>query len=156
METTDDDIRLVTLEEFFACDTSVGSLSDLPCGWQALRQTPSADWQRQQMPRGDMFYFRFDAVPTQENPEFEAIGGASICCWIVADSVESAEMRVREEIQNSHWFIKKLEETLETGTHYYSKDDDDALQFVRQAEIDGEVFVFITHPAHEGETENGS
>jgi len=144
METTEADIRLVALEEIYLQDGSIGDLHDLPCGWHAWRQTPSSEWQRQEMPKGEMFYLTFDAVPTTEHPEFDTLGGAGINCWIVARSLKDAEDQARQHIESVYWFIKEYEEGF--AVDETSFEDDVKRPYFEQAEIDGEVYLFNTYP----------
>ena len=154
MDTTDKDIRLVALEEVYKRDQSIGDLHDLPCGWHAWRQTPSSSWQRQEMPKGDMFYLAFDGVPTKEHPDFDSVGGAGIYCWIIAESLDAAEAQARAHLEQSCWFIKEYEEGFEVDETSF--EDSEMLQYYEQAEVDGEVFLFHSYPAHEGEANDRS
>lgn len=43
---SEQDARVVALRHVYALDPSVGELADLPLGWAALRESPSAPWQR--------------------------------------------------------------------------------------------------------------
>lgn len=154
MGTTDEDIRLVALEHVYQRDQSIGELQDLPCGWHAWRQTPSSSWQRQEMRKGDMFYLALDGVPTKEHPDFESVGGAGIYCWIIAESLAAAEAQARNHLGNGSWFIKEYEEGFRVDETSF--EDSEMLCYYEQAEIDGEVYLFHTYPAREGETTHGS
>jgi hypothetical protein len=149
METTDEDIRLVALEEVYQRDETIGDLRDLPCGWHAWRQTPTSPWQRQEMPKGAMFYLAFDGVPMKEHPDFDSFGGSGIYCWIIADSLNAAESQARNHLEESGWFIKEYEEGFEVDETSF--EDSEMLQYYQQAEIDGEVFLFHIYPARESE-----
>jgi len=150
MCTGDEDLRIVALEEVYSRDNSIGELHDLPFGWYAWRQDPSAAWERQEIPKGTMFCLAFDGVPTREHPDFDSVGGAAICCWIIADSLDDAKADARSYLEENSWFIKKFENGFEVDENTY--EDPEALQYYRQAEIDGGVFVFYTYPSREDET----
>lgn len=43
-ETQADDCKLVSLQEVFRLDPSIGELADLPCGWKASRKDKKQPW----------------------------------------------------------------------------------------------------------------
>jgi hypothetical protein len=45
--TTEEDARIVCLEEIVKMDWSIASLHDLPLGWFAWRKAKDSDWQRE-------------------------------------------------------------------------------------------------------------
>ncbi len=96
-----------------------------------------------------MFYLAFDGVPTKEHPDFDSVGGSGIYCWIIAESLNAAEAQARNHLEESGWFIKEYEEGFEVDETSF--EDSEMLQYYQQAEIDGEVFLFHTYPAREGE-----
>jgi hypothetical protein len=145
METDDKDVRIVALEEVYNLDKSIGELSDLPPGWCAWRQEPGSPWELQEIPKGTMFCLAFDGVPTREHPDFDSVGGASICCWIMADSLADAVAEARTCLEESCWFVKEYEDGFEVDESSY--EDTEALRYYRQAEVDGAVFVFYTYPS---------
>jgi hypothetical protein len=97
---------------------------------------------------GDMFYmpmfhFRFEAEPKRTNPDFGRYAGAMICCWVQRKSQDEAAAVARGWIGDEDWRITTMEYasliTKETQLP-------EGMRYFEQAEIDGEVFVFITHP----------
>jgi hypothetical protein len=48
---TTDDAAVLSLEEITKIDSTVMQVADIPPGWQAVRKSANASWQRQLNPR---------------------------------------------------------------------------------------------------------
>ena len=100
-----------------------------------------------------MFHFTFEARPMRTHPKFDAYGGATVSCWVQRDTQSQAEAVARGCIADKDWTITAMEEasliTRETQLPA-------GMQYFEQAEIDGEVFVFITSPVRAPDDTNAT
>src|SRR5262245_8799679 len=88
-----------------------------------------------------MFYFRFEARPTNINEAAGKARGAFVNCWIQRDTREEAESYARGAIGDQNWHITRLEDSCSVTRETQSSN---SLQYFEQAELDGEAFVFHT------------
>ena len=97
----------------------------------------------------DIYNFTFLAVPTSEAKEFATSGGAYVDCWIQSGDRDQAEERATDLIYDYGWSVDSLEdEAIVTATDY--EDDSESRQYFEQSLTEGEVLVFHTWPAGEG------
>jgi hypothetical protein len=95
-----------------------------------------------------MFFFTFEAKPSVDHPENNAIGGAFVNCWIEASTQTDAEKNARRTIEEHKWNIEILAESYLDDRAYYD-DDAPGLQYYEQALMDKEVFVFHRYPVED-------
>ena len=90
-----------------------------------------------------MFFFQFEVRPNKTHPQCSRYGGAMVNCWIQQDTQTQAEAVARSWIADEGWRITAIEKaTLITR----DTQNPDGMQYLEQAEIDGEVFLFHTWP----------
>ena len=101
------------------------------------------------LPNEKVFYFRHEALPTPNHPEFEKIGKAFIKCWIVPLDLAAAEALAKSNIEDEMNFriinneiameVKLEEYTPDSQTSYFAD-----LYYYRQAASDHEVTFVLT------------
>lgn len=83
-----------------------------------------------------VFFFVFLAPPTPLHPEYGAVDGAYVSCW-VNDPVEaSAEAAARGLIEAAGWDVDKRDEAYLLVDDHYAPDQD-GYERVAQARVDG-------------------
>jgi hypothetical protein len=92
-----------------------------------------------------MFYLQYACIPSPTSDNYDEIGGAFISCWIKAVSMEAARKMAEVAINENNWIVQKLEESCPIKKEDYGVDDE-SLEYYKQAEIDGEVYVYDTWP----------
>ena len=100
-----------------------------------------------------MYLLTFLALPTSDAKEFDEAGGAYVSCWIQSGDRYTAEQRARDLIQEYGWSVESLEEGAIVTSADYDRDDEDR-EYYEQALVEGEVLVFNTWPAGEGDGED--
>jgi hypothetical protein len=131
------------LSEVSVIDASLQSMLDLQAGWHAYRQGPEESWTRAPMPQGALYLVTHELRPSADNAELEGIGGAFVNCWLKTPSLEDALASARRHLADSGWQI-----LMEGEAHPVVRDrvSDQWMKYVRQAEVDGEVFVINAFP----------
>ena len=92
----------------------------------------------------NIYYFRFEAIPTMNAEDFSEYGGALINCWIKEEDKERASIKALSCIKGNGWQIVHLEESCMADDGVY--DGKESLKYIDQAKIDGEVYVYHTWP----------
>ena len=88
-----------------------------------------------------IYYIQYESIPTIESQDYKDTGGAFINCWVNATSIDSAKTIAESAINENHWKILNLEESFSVNEEYY-EENDESLEFYKQAVIDGEVYVY--------------
>lgn len=149
MDRSEQDVVTTTLGEIMAIDDTVTELNDLPAGWHAHRQTQDAPWARAPAPQGTTYAFSFEAVPTEDHPEYGEIAGAFICIWMrTAMDFEAAQEHAAELIAGAGWEIVDEDWATEVWAGDLSEDDD-RYPYFRQVQVDGEVWVINAFESEE-------
>jgi hypothetical protein len=88
-----------------------------------------------------MYFFVFLAHPKPSHPEYGAIDGAYVSCW-VRDPVEgAAEAAARELIEATGWDVEERDEAYPLADDHYATDQE-AYEHMEQARLDGICAVF--------------
>jgi len=96
-------------------------------------------------PRHAMQYLRFDVVQSPERPHEGERGGAFVNCWMKDRTEEEAYRDAKAYIEKQGWMIVNLE--IQYPMVLDDCDDEaEGAEHIRQAEVDGEVFVFHSWP----------
>ena len=92
-----------------------------------------------------MQYLRFDVAQSPEHAHDGERGGALVNCWMKDRTEEEAYRDAKAHIEKQGWMIVNLE--IQYPMAPADPDDDaEGAEYVRQAEVDGEVFVFHSWP----------
>ncbi len=92
-----------------------------------------------------MFFLRYSAFPTELHPEYNLLGEAFICCWIDEPTLAAADKVARRDIENQLWRIHEREAGEKVTEANYAEDDD-WLEYYRQALTDKTVYLFHESP----------
>jgi len=94
--------------------------------------------------RTDVPVFRaiYKGRPTPDAPDAAEVGGASIVCWVRASSKREAAEMARRAIEEQRWLILAIDEPWLEATE--STVPIESRQYLEQARIDGECYVFHT------------
>ena len=92
-----------------------------------------------------MQLLRFQAVQDPDYPHDEECGGAYVNCWMRNRTEEEACLDASNQIKALGWMIVNLDEQFPITLDDYDPDDE-SIKYHRQAETDGEVFVFHVWP----------
>ena len=93
-----------------------------------------------------MYLLSYELRPSASNPQQDGIGGAFVSAWVKSASLESARERARTHLRDSGWEI--LTEVKEQAVARGSVPPE-SMEYMRQAETDGEVFVIHAFPPGE-------
>ena len=137
----DGEFSRTRLDSVVSIDSSLLDLADLPCGWDAWRQSRCDPWERKRQPIGQMYYIQFEGTPRSSTPEFDQIAGAIISCWIVSSSVEKATLVARACIEESGWIINEPDEAYQIEPQQF-RENSQVWQYIRQAQVDGDAYVY--------------
>jgi hypothetical protein len=91
----------------------------------------------------NMYFFRAEVVPKKTHPKYEEYGGGMVNCWIKRETEEQAQAVARGWIGDEDWKIVRLD-VAGLMTREEQMINPAALEYFEQAEIDNEVFVFLT------------
>ncbi|EST12134.1 hypothetical protein [Sporolactobacillus laevolacticus] len=84
-----------------------------------------------------IFYFMFEARPSDDNPEKDVYQGAFISCWVKADDIKSAYSKAENFLNNDEgWEIVEVEDQFVVTRDFYHEndpDDEDSLQCFDEA-----------------------
>ncbi len=94
-----------------------------------------------------IYYFCVHAQPTPDHPDAAELQGAFVNCWIKAASAADAERIALAELTSAQWNI----ESTETAATAEFECTDDNADYLLQAELDGECYVFHTYAADDEE-----
>ncbi len=92
-----------------------------------------------------MYFLIYAARPNEGTKAYRKYGGADVACWIKTGNREVARQRARKLIEERGWAVEGLEEE-----HSMTRElalASEGFRYYEQALIDGEVLVFVTHPA---------
>jgi hypothetical protein len=92
-----------------------------------------------------IYFLRYECSPSPSSEIVEEIGGAYVNCWVQASSADSARASAENVLVEAEWEIRNLEEARSVCEADYSNDDD-AIEYYKQALVDGEVYVCHTWP----------
>ncbi|MBV9790768.1 MAG: hypothetical protein JOZ51_21420 [Chloroflexi bacterium] len=90
-----------------------------------------------------MHYFMIEAIPSPDNMEEQAVGGAYVNCWINFALADGAELLARHYIERVGWIPGDLHEHKIIKKSMYNNDDE-SIEYIHEAEVDGASFVFHT------------
>ena len=93
-----------------------------------------------------MIFCRFYAKPDRNAQPLTKYLGALVACWIDSDNQSKAEIQAHKFIENQGWSVIKLEDSYVINDERYIGEKE-GKQYLEQAKIDGEVYVF--HPWRE-------
>ncbi len=93
-----------------------------------------------------IFSVQYHAEPLPGSEEFETCGGAYVNCWIEATSADAALKMTSATVADSGWTIVSVEEECVEVTEDSYADDEEGLEYFRQAVSDGECYVFYEWP----------
>lgn len=93
-----------------------------------------------------IYYFLFEVLPTEQNPENEYCTGAFVNTWVKASDASSALSKAKEYIQLKGWVILTVEEEFIATREQYKNDEGltKALECFDKAESDGIAAIFYT------------
>ena len=97
-----------------------------------------------------MQHLVFEAIQDPEASHAEFYGGATVVCWIKNQTPKNSVLIARRWIEDSGWIVLELEDQYPVTADDYPAGSDGRPYF-EQAEIDEEVFLFVTSPASERE-----
>jgi hypothetical protein len=136
----------VPLERLLDADPSLREVCDLKPGWHAFRNSATDAWWSSEIPRGELFLLSYEARPTDLLADRDGIGGAFISCWLISASLAEAARRARAHLEQTGW---ALVATLREQAVAPAEVPAASRPHVRQAEIDGEVYVIHAFPPDE-------
>ena len=91
-----------------------------------------------------MYFLIYEAVPKKGISAYDKYAGAHVTCWINVKKIETARQKAVAMIQEQGWKIRKqVEEHILTRE---VAEQSTGLRYYKQALIDTEVLVFVTHP----------
>jgi len=93
----------------------------------------------------EIFYLQYEAEPTIKSDDYNLVGGAFINCWVKSNTLQSAKEIAEENIKDNNWLVLNLEEYSPVSNNSYNLDDN-SLEHYKQAEVDGEVYVYHSWP----------
>jgi hypothetical protein len=144
-DTLEAPLELVPLHKLLDADPSLRELESLPPMSQAWRWERGDEFQTSRLPTGPTYFFQIEASPTPDHPEYETVGGAFVICWIRIESEIEAQQIVKRVLTNCLWMIESMQgPEIRTAEDY--GEDEEGGQDYRQAQLDGEVFVFHVYP----------
>ncbi len=88
---------------------------------------------------------QFLVRPLESSENYSLYGGAYVSCWIKTQDAEDAEIQARKEIYKAGWLVQKKEDSFRVEEKQYGNAPQ-SLEYFRQAETDGECYVFHTWP----------
>src|SRR5208283_4956474 len=94
-----------------------------------------------------MYYLQYRVLPATTNPRRERLGEALVCCWIDRRSLTEADRVARRDIRRENWEVLEREYG-EPVTEADHGDDEEFLQYYRQALTDKEVFAYHLSPRY--------
>ena len=98
------------------------------------------------------WFLQFEVTPRADHPETDVIAGGLVNCWVLARTALLAIGRARRGISSAGWIVDEPEEVCEVDVNTIDWDaDEEDLEYLRQACIDGEVYVFHLYPVDEDE-----
>jgi hypothetical protein len=59
--------------------------------------------------RSELFLFRIEVVPAEDNPESAEVGGAYANAWVDADTLRGAEIKAIDRIEAEGWQPKRFD-----------------------------------------------
>ncbi len=92
-----------------------------------------------------MFYLQYRVLPSATNPRREQLGEGLVCCWIDRPTLRAADRVARRTIEREHWEVLEREYGEPAGEAEHG-DDEEWVQYYRQALTDKEVFAFHLSP----------
>jgi hypothetical protein len=98
-----------------------------------------------------MFFLQYEARPCSEHPQHAEIGGATVNCWVRAETLVLADRVAREEVKGAGWEIECMERAIPITRETQLPE---GLPYFEQAELDGAAFVFHSWPVEA--TEGGA
>ena len=105
----------------------------------AGRSTRSLDRMRNEVP---VFCAIYVGRPTPEAPDAAEVGGASIVCWVRASTKSEAADLARRAIEERRWVIVAVDEPWVEASE--AAVPAESRQYLDQARIDGECYIFHT------------
>lgn len=88
-----------------------------------------------------IFYFMFEARPSDHNPEKDVYQGAYISCWVKADDIKFAYNKAENFLNDDEgWEIVDVEDQFVVRRDFYDEndpDDEDSLQCFDEAAENG-------------------
>ena len=142
----EEDFSRLTLAELRQTAPYLEQALAIPVGYHAFWTEEEPTWTAAKVPEGDMFLVTYEVRPTEMNVDAPDVGGAFANCWVVADSLATAESIASRHLEDTGWGILsaiggdlKTAEDLAEGTEAY----------FRQCKIDGLVCVLHTFPPEE-------
>jgi hypothetical protein len=143
LDALNDAFRRVPLGRLLALDTTLAPTLDLPVGWHAWRETPTAPWQRTSLPVGPTFFLAYQVRPTAARADGGRVAGAYVNCWIRCRSRFVARRLARRTIAGDGWVIVQKISEAEVDP---SALGEGAVPYYNQAQIDGLVLVNHIYP----------
>jgi hypothetical protein len=95
-----------------------------------------------------VFILMVNVKPETSHPLFGEIAGAYANCYILSESLESAEETALKFLEQEGWIPIRLEDNWEVTEDDYAHDKD-GLEIYRQVLIDREVFRIHTYDEEE-------
>lgn len=93
-----------------------------------------------------IYYVQYEAVPAPGSEDFGTAGGAYVNCWVKAKSERAAREQSSAVVTDSGWTILAVEEQCREVTEFCYSSSDEGLEHYRQADVDGECYVFHQWP----------
>ncbi len=90
-----------------------------------------------------MFLLTYHVKPTVDRQDNKGTSGAFVNCYIITDSLKTADKIARREIKEQNWDILEQEDAQTVDSESIA---DDKREYYNQALIDKTVFVFYTYP----------
>jgi len=85
------------------------------------------------------YFICYETVPVKGHQNEQDFGGAIINGWIVAPTLEGADVQFKETTLQQGWKATKKEQPFEVLDGNYEKDEE-GYQYFQQAQLDGEVY----------------
>ena len=92
-----------------------------------------------------IYHYIIEVLPKAGSDKSYEFGGAYVNCWVKGEDVREVLKRIDFILRNESWIIKEIrkQEIIDIHTHVYSED---SLEYIQQAEVDGESFLVNTWP----------
>jgi hypothetical protein len=94
-----------------------------------------------------IFYVVYEASPRPESEDFKLWGGAFINCWVKAQSEKEAHQSALTFIHVRGWKVLSIFQECQEVTEVFFSNAQECLDYYRQAEAEGESYMFRMWPA---------
>ncbi len=93
----------------------------------------------------NVYFFMLEAVPCENNPESEYLGGAFVNCWVKAETMENAFDEAVKYLEIQGWEFIRIEDEYITERERYF-DMPKSLECYDEACEYGASGIFYTYP----------